>query len=84
MSATSYCHSCGAVVVWAVTDAGKRMPVDPDPTVVGNLILERRDGQDRVTSAPPVATSEPKRWVSHFATCPQANAWRKPGVDRRG
>lgn len=71
------CRSCGAAVVWAVTDAGKRMPIDPEPVVVGNLILDQRDGQYRVRSAPPVATPLPKRWVSHFATCPQADKWRR-------
>ena len=25
------CRSCGAPVTWTVTDAGKRMPVDPEP-----------------------------------------------------
>lgn len=73
MSAT--CHSCGAPIVWVHTEAGKRMPIDPEPVDGGNLILDRRDGP-RVT----VATEgnlPPCGYVSHFATCPQAGKWRK-------
>ena len=41
------CKTCDARIFWVETDAGKRMPVDPDGS-------------------------------SHFATCPDANAHRKP------
>lgn len=41
-----HCRSCRAEVLWCITPAGKRAPIDPDGK-------------------------------SHFATCPQADAWRK-------
>jgi hypothetical protein len=31
------CHACGAAIVWALTDAGKRMPVDVEPVDDGAL-----------------------------------------------
>lgn len=46
------CRSCGAPILWCVTEKGKKMPVDV-PT------------DDEPTT-------------SHFATCPNAEAWRKP------
>ena len=40
------CRSCRAEVLWCITPAGKKAPVDPDGT-------------------------------SHFASCPDATAWRR-------
>jgi hypothetical protein len=79
----NHCRSCNAHVLWAVTEAtGKRIPIDPDPTPGGNVILSDDD--------PPVALVLPTgqaslfalgtgadRYTSHFATCPNADAHRK-------
>lgn len=72
----SNCNGCRAPVVWAVTPAGKSMPVDPDPTDNGNLVLTLGT-PPRVR--PPELTDDPDgpRWVSHFATCPQSEDFRK-------
>ena len=51
------CSSCRAPIVWIITKAGKRMPVDWDSSTV------ELDGV--------------RRGVSHFSTCPQADAHRK-------
>lgn len=37
MSAT--CRSCGAEILWAVTENGKRMPVDAEPVPAGTILL---------------------------------------------
>jgi hypothetical protein len=72
---TVRCSSCDAEIVWAVTALGKRMPIDVTPTAVGNVVLEI-DGD--VLRARVVKTSDPRpRYVSHFATCPNANTHRK-------
>lgn len=62
------CRSCGARIYWVVTDAGRRMPVDCDA-----------EGTTR-PFVPVPGDGEPQdgRGVSHFATCPQAAAHRKP------
>lgn len=36
----SACRSCGARVVWTVTENGKRMPVDEAPSADGRFVLE--------------------------------------------
>jgi hypothetical protein len=76
------CRSCGAPIRWAVTVNGKRMPVDDQPVPDGNLVLS-----DPTPGAyAPVAAAfdpqqllidDPPRFVSHFATCPQADQYRK-------
>lgn len=77
MSAT--CRSCKAAIVWAETVNGKSMPVNAEPVDNGNLVLtpamDPRDppqvrtlGRDEHAPMP--------RYTSHFATCPQAIAFR--------
>jgi len=64
-------------VQWAITEKGKRMPVDLEPVDGGNIIL-----RDRGAHLDPLAqyvTPDPnlKRYISHFVTCPQSGQWRK-------
>jgi hypothetical protein len=69
--------------VWATTEAGKAIPLDPDPRDDGNLI----DDTDRPRGGPFVRSlsaqralgeDDPEtRYVSHYVTCPQAADWRK-------
>lgn len=83
----SRCRSCGQRIVWVWTEAGKRMPVDPDPVQDGNVRSLRGDGQLFESALVEVvprdsgdtlfgAVTEP-RYVSHFATCPQAADHRR-------
>lgn len=64
------CRSCHAPVVWAKTESGRSIPVDPGPSTKGNILI--KDGIARVV---PVGT--PKAQTSHFATCPDAERWRR-------
>lgn len=79
----SACRSCGAEIFWAETAGGKRMPVDADPVPDGNVIVEDRPGDGlRATVLEPGALmlDDPglPRYVSHFATCPNASQHRHP------
>lgn len=69
----SSCRSCGARVIWTVTENGKRMPVDEAPSADGRFVLEL-DGHAVVAvyGAPAPWTG----YASHFATCPNAGEWR--------
>lgn len=68
----SACKSCGASIIWArALDSGKAIPLNPEPKVGGNL--ELKDGAVQVVR--PSRTI--KLYVSHFATCPNANQHRK-------
>ena len=64
----SKCRSCGAEIEWAVTAAGKRMPLEP-ATTKANIVIER--GVARVV--------EPGQghYLSHHATCKDAKQWRR-------
>lgn len=83
MKPTARCTSCNAPIVWAFTSTGKRMPVNPDPVVGGNVVLLTGNQQPeaQVLGAAEVARRAALGLLchtSHFATCPQADAHRRP------
>lgn len=64
----AYCRGCGAEIIWALTVEGNRMPLNAQ--FEGRFILEPNpDGA-------PLATVK-ATYISHFATCPQADQFRK-------
>lgn len=65
----SACPSCGAEVVWATTESGKSMPVDPEPVEGGNLWL--RDIGGGLTVRVVGSREGVLRHRPHFATCPK-------------
>lgn len=83
----SSCRSCGAEVRWAHTANGRAMPLDAEPVPDGNVVYTGRDVRNdrgvarpevRVEAQPPMFDDGQPRYVSHFATCPNADQWRKP------
>lgn len=75
------CRSCHAAVIWARTEAGKPMPIDAEPRPDGNLIIVGTlEGSPLVKVDPPGLFDDPStaRYVSHFATCPNADEHRRP------
>lgn len=72
------CESCGAMILWAVTAAGKRMPLDPVAVEGGNVAVTNGDQPAaRVLKSGEDAAAGEWRGVSHFATCPHADQHRK-------
>lgn len=80
----SRCRGCGAAIIWALTDRGKRAPIDAQPYPDGNMFLYYDEdgeaaGRPRVTSlaAHHLATGfvvpPTERRKNHFATCPEAD-----------
>jgi hypothetical protein len=70
------CRSCGEEIVWAMTTAGRAVPINNRPKLGGNIELTYTAG------APPVAhvvkpVPGKVRFVSHFATCPDASMWKR-------
>lgn len=61
------CKSCGAEILWIITPAGKSMPLDAKGESLWQL------EPDTLMSARLVVVRK-----SHFATCPNADAHRKP------
>ncbi|MFE4796167.1 hypothetical protein ACFRFL_13885 [Streptomyces sp. NPDC056708] len=72
MRRTSICADCHREVLWTVTDAGKRLAVDPDPDGTGNTAVYR-DGTGTTRSRRPSEELPLMGWervhVPHIATC---------------
>jgi hypothetical protein len=81
------CRTCDAPILWAVTTAGKPMPLDPAPAADGNIILTGQTGRTTSGGSAPECRVDdtmtlpgidpPERFKSHFATCPQASQHRR-------
>ena len=77
------CKKCGKEIIWIKTPSGRSMPCDPEEVVYwkdskgkgrvvtpnGEVVACRLDGD------PQEATG--MGYVSHFATCPNAEEFRK-------
>jgi len=77
------CNSCAAPILRVITNNGKATIVDAEPTRNGTLILTAKpDGLHAsfvLVADRPRYINEPYSalYKSHFATCPDANQWRK-------
>lgn len=79
MPDSSICRSCGAPVIWlTMRPGGRRMPVDAEPADDGNILVDLAALVGVVIPATGLLEipDEPF-YLSHFATCPQANQWRR-------
>ena len=65
------CKSCSQPVLWCLTKNEKPMPVNPTPILNGNLDLV---GDHALYVKPDPAVA---RYVSHWATCPNADQHRR-------
>lgn len=70
----SICGSCKRPIIWAVTEKGKRIPVDVETVPEGNVVLEDRPGHAPLARV--VGKGRGDR-ISHFATCPNAKEHRR-------
>lgn len=79
MNDMGYCSSCGARIRWIRTVGGKAMPCD------AQLITFTRGGGPEAFVTPEGKVERGKRdpdgdltgYISHFATCPQADRHRR-------
>jgi hypothetical protein len=75
------CSSCRKLVDWAVTPAGKPMPVDADSMdqPSGNLAVKCVGGRlrCRVLKAGESPDPDEHRGMAHWATCEHADSHRK-------
>lgn len=67
------CQSCGAEIRWAETPGGKWIPLDAEPVSDGNVVVRETDGVPEAV----VVAKTAGRYVSHFATCPNAKGHRR-------
>lgn len=72
------CRGCGRPLIFAPTDDGKIVPLDPSPPVY-ELVTDLAGKQ--------TAVRVKDTFVSHFATCPRASEFgtaRKPPAAAQG
>jgi len=63
------CKSCGAPIEWAVTEHGKRIPMDQGMHADGNMTVDSF-GTARMTEERPARRT-------HFQSCPDAPEHRR-------
>lgn len=73
------CSSCHKPIIWAVTTRAKAMPINAEPETDGNIALDFRPGMDPLARVLNTTQQFGRKNLrkSHFATCPQADKWRK-------
>ncbi len=75
---TARCRTCQAPIHWAVTEKGKRIPVEIRPTTDGALVLLVGDGGLFAHWFNEEKHRGMERYNSHFQACPNATEWRNP------
>lgn len=78
---TVKCSSCPALIFWAMSPAGKRMPVDSTSTPGGEYVIENFIEPLQLSKFDVENHEHAKlqRWTSHFRTCPNATSHSKKG-----
>jgi hypothetical protein len=74
------CSSCNALIFWALTKNGKRIPIDAEPVSNGNLRVEWSPDFETATAfvvGPDRSLWPENRYVSHFSSCPNAAQHRR-------
>ncbi len=81
---TAKCRSCGAAIIWVTMIAsGKKNPLNAEPDPEHGNVQVFVDGTADVKSSDPAQCKEyrdggGRLYLSHFATCPNSKAHRKP------
>lgn len=77
----SYCRSCEAPIIWVLTEKGKAMPIDVEPSSDGRFlkVAQDIDGKKHVRFLPKTELASNTRplYASHFQTCPEAKDWKR-------
>lgn len=77
---SSHCRSCAVPIIWAVTPAGRPVPVDSEPVSYrGNIRLDSQpDGLPLACIIPAMyCFGRHDLRLAHFVTCPEADKWRR-------
>jgi hypothetical protein len=70
------CRGCGADIIWVTTDRGRTMPLDakPEKRFVIDVFIDGKAHRAELVDT----------YISHFATCPRADEFRKKGGESNG
>lgn len=86
----SRCNGCGGSIVWAATEAGRRMPVDAQAVAGGELELYAEffptgepvdPGVQRVRTRPRGRPPSSPAWRCHWLTCSARRGPRRIPAD---
>lgn len=87
MFRTTQCRACGAEIGFIKTVAGKTVPVDaksiyfmPDPLATESFVMMDgtvKRGRHLTEDTAPLNGEPEIGYISHFATCPEADRFRK-------
>lgn len=72
-TATARCRSCDAPIEWALTAAGKHMPISPKAGGNIRVQLSLLGGPVTIVYVKPGKGTH----ISHFVDCPDAKNWRQ-------
>lgn len=73
----SQCRSCGAEIIWATTENGKRMPLDAEPVAPLTGLFAVDDSTDPPFAVSTAGERREPLYRSHFATCKFADKHRR-------
>lgn len=77
-----FCRGCGKQILWIKTPAGKHMPCDPEVIFYtkdqkGDMTLVSKTGEVVRARRTTAESHDGIGYVSHYATCPKADQFRK-------
>lgn len=75
MTKRSKCSSCGASMLWGMSESGKKIPLDLEPQKRFILKIDE-DGKPVMEDGLPVLVLRTV-YRSHFISCPNASRHRK-------
>lgn len=84
------CPDCGARIIWPRSAAnGTPMPLDANPSDRGNVMLHKGSSGTLAAVVTPRAAAGARAagqdtYLSHGATCPFADRWRRRTTGRPG
>lgn len=73
------CRACGAAMVWGKWPSGKGVPLDAEPSSQGDIRLQPNGDAEKLTGLQLDSARDggEQLYVTHFATCPSADSFRK-------
>lgn len=85
MSKVAHCKGCRGEVLWAISPAGKRIPIDAAPNPNGEYVIARSDvygyrALARFDASVSDSGKPVRRFTSHFKSCPYAPCYSKARV----
>jgi hypothetical protein len=78
---TAQCGSCEAPVIWSITEKGKRMPLNAEPSPSGRFRIVGTEINGTVhvhyVKNSELEANTSSLYDSHFASCPESRDWKR-------